>query len=333
MKEALLIVNPRSGVDKGKDLLIETAVRLFEGHGLRLNVEFTDAPGDARRLARRGVEEGMETVVAAGGDGTVKDVADALWGTGTLMGIVPTGSGNGLARSLAVPQDYMEALAVILRGSSLVIDRGVAGGNSFYSAFGVGFDAEVSYRFSQDGRRGRTTYLKHALSRMFTYRPLRFRLSAGDTVINTEAMLVAVCNCMQYGNNAYISPKANPTDGQLDVTVVHGGNFFTKAIAGIDLFSGMLDKNVLVEMFRVPRIEIEGEGDFYMHLDGEPMPGETPISISCQGAGLKIAVPPGVHPFRPLLTPMKAVWEDILCDIRKNLRLQNEGHGRHNKKC
>lgn len=322
MTEVLLIVNPRSGVDKSKDTMIETAARLCESRGLRLNVEFTSGPGDAERIACSGAEEGIERILCAGGDGTVREVADGLWNKAPTMGIVPMGSGNGLARSLGIPQDVEEATKIATGSHSVVIDRGRANGNSFYSAFGVGVDAEVSFQFAHDRRRGRTTYIKHAVRQMFTYRPRRFKLSSEGVSIETDALLIAVCNCMQYGNNAYISPRAIPTDGMLDVTVVHKGSFLAKALAGIDLFSGMLERNLLVEMFKTVEMRIvceEGEPLCITHLDGEPVEMPCVIDIQCERGGLKVAVPEGVHTFKPFLTPMKCMWEDIVADIRKNL--------------
>lgn len=284
-----------------------------------MNIEFTEGPGDARRLAASGT--GMDAVVAVGGDGTVRDVADGVWGTQTVMGVVPTGSGNGLARSLGIPMDLHEALATALAGNWVDIDRGVANGCSFYSAFGVGVDAEISYRFAHDRRRGRTTYIKHAIRQMFSYPPSRFVIRGSRGMAETEALLIAVCNCMQYGNNAYISPKADPRDGLLDVTVVHQGTFLAKVKAGLDLFSGMLDHNVLVEAFRSGALEIEREGveKCIVHLDGEPAEMLSKISIRCERGGLRVAVPVGSRTFKPVLTPLKAMWEDMLADIRKNL--------------
>lgn len=317
-----MIVNPKSGVDKNKDKVLETTARLCESSGLQLNIEFTSLPGDARKLAERGVERGVDLVIAAGGDGTVRDVADALWMSDTSMAILPLGSGNGLARSLGIPQDPAEALRTALGGNTLVIDRGRANGKSFYSAFGVGFDAEVSYQFSNDKRRGKTTYIKHAIQQMFRYRPKKFRITSGDNVIETEALLIAVCNCKQYGNNAYIAPGAKPDDGLLDVTVIHSGNFFAKMIAGIDLLSGRLDKNILVENLRFSNLcitEEEGKDSTLIHMDGEPTVGETLIRLESEPRGLRIAVPKITQKFVPVITPVRSMVDDILLDIKKHL--------------
>lgn len=329
MENVLLIVNPRSGVDKNKEYVIENAARLCESSGLQLDIEFTTGPGDAELIAGRWAKKSRGLVLAAGGDGTVREVADGLWKTGVTLGIVPMGSGNGLARSLSVPQVPTEAIKTALKGHTVDIDRGVANGRPFYSAFGVGIDAEVTYRFSQDKRRGRITYIKHTLRQIFSYKPSRFRLNSKDFAIETEALLIAVCNCMQYGNNAYIAPKAIPTDGLLDVTVVHEGNFLTKTLAGIDLFSGTLDRNILVNMFATKGlvIRMEGAQECIIHLDGEPETTSAEIRIECETGGLKVAVPEGSPRFKPVLSPMKSIWEDMMNDIRKNIKTEFGGKG------
>lgn len=321
-EDVLLIVNPHSGVIKYREDIIEAATRLCDSRGLRLNVVFTKGPGDASKLAGKAADEGYGKVVVAGGDGTIKDAADGLWRRDTALGIIPMGSGNGVGRSLGVPQVEEKALETALGSNYIMLDRGLANGDSFYSAFGVGLDAEISYRFSLDKKRGKSTYIKHALKEIFKYKPRKFRLLTGGNEISTEAMLVAVCNCKQYGNNAYIAPKADPADGELDVTVVHAGNFFAKLVAGIDLFSGNLDHNILVKNFKVSEIEIidEDKGESLItHLDGEPFNTSSNIKIGCEKNGLKIAVPGEVQPFRPYVTPMLSMMEDLVLDIKKNL--------------
>lgn len=323
MNQALLIINPKSGVEKHKDFVVEAAAARCDKSGLCLDVEFTSGPGDAFRLARKAAEEGVAHVIVAGGDGTIRDAANGLWASQSILGIVPLGSGNGLARSMSVSQVVEKALDIAVEGHFATIDRGMANESSFYSAFGIGVDADVSYRFSKDKRRGRTTYIKHAIKELFSCRPRKFHLTMGQNEIKTEAMLIAVCNCQQYGNNAYIAPKADPTDGKLDITVIHSGNFISKMIAGIDLFSGTLDKNVLVENFRAPAVDIveeEAEGNVITHLDGEPMEMSPRVSIRCEEAGLRVAVPKEVHPFKPVFTPMRSILDDMVLDIRKMIK-------------
>lgn len=319
--EILMIVNPTSGVDVNKDTVIETAARLLESQGLRLNVEFTKAKGDASKLASAAIDGGCRTVIAAGGDGTVREVANALWGSSTALGILPLGSGNGLARSLWIPQDYEKAIKIVGENHVINIDRGTANGHHFYSAFGVGFDAEVSYRFALDPHRGRKTYIKYALKELFTYKPRRYKIETDEGILEVEALLIAVCNCMQYGNNAYISPNADPTDGKLDITVVHQGNLALRAVAGFDLISGRLDQNVLVDMFCSGSVSIEPEdGNSLVHLDGEPVKTSLPVRIDCEVAGLRVVVPSKHKAFQPIISPAEAMWDDIVVDLKKRFK-------------
>lgn len=317
MGEVLLIINSKSGVDRKKDGLISAISESLASRGETLDVAYTSRPGDARSFAEEGAQDKKRLVIVAGGDGTINDAASGLWGSETALAIVPVGSGNGLARSLCIPQEIDKAIKIALDGRRAAIDRGAVNGKHFYCAFGTGFDAEVSYKFSLDPRRGRMTYIKYAIKELFTYRPRHFRISTDETEVETDAMLVAVCNCRQYGNNAYIAPGADASDGVLDVTVVHSGNFFAKAVAGFDLLSGCLDKNVLVEMFRVKRAVIETDREGLMHLDGEPSEAPKVMDIQCESGGLNIMVPVSCEQFRPFISPMKSMWGDLVLDIKK----------------
>lgn len=319
MADALLLINSKSGVERCKDSIVASAVKLFESQGRQFEIEYTKAPGDAEKLSHEAAARGIPLVVVVGGDGTVRDAANALWGSDTVLGIIPLGSGNGLARSLGIPQDPIKAIEVATSGHATAIDRGKANGNPFYSAFGVGFDAEVSYKFSLDSRRGRTMYIKHALKEVLKYEPKHFKINFGENEVETDAMLIAVCNCRQYGNNAYIAPMADPTDGNLDVTVLHSGNFFAKVVAGIDLFSGTLDRNRLVGVFRFTEGVITMTEEGWMHLDGEPMEAPKEIRIECEKGGLKVAVPKDREEFRRVISPMKSIFSDFLADIKKNI--------------
>lgn len=284
----MLIINPASGLMRDKDEILMPLAHALEPAVPTLDIRYTHKAGDARQLAREGVDHGYGAVVVAGGDGTVRDVASPLWGSDTTLGILPMGSGNGLARSMGVPMDIEGAIKIIRQGNIRRIDRGMADERPFYCACGLGFDAQVSYKFSQDGRRGLLTYMKHAFMEYLTYEPRRYDIETPDTRITTEALLVAVCNCPQYGNDAFIAPKADPADGLLDVTVVHHGNFLYEAMAGVELFSGRLEQNTLVEMFRVREATITCREGGWIHLDGEPLEQGPVVRISCEHKGLNV---------------------------------------------
>ena len=316
MKEkALLIVNPRSGT-REKDDLSGSLSRLLAGHGVSLTTEYTQAPGDAGRLACEAADAGYGSVVVAGGDGTVREAATSLWGKATSLGIIPGGSGNGLARSLGIPQDFRKAMEIVAEGHVLRIDRGQAAGHSFYCTFGIGFDAAVSEKFAMERRRGRMAYVKSALVEFLKYKPETYALSIGGEILTLNALVVAVCNAPQYGNNAYIAPRAELNDGLLDITVIHSGNLLNTTLAGIELLSGRLDRNILVETFRVPSVSISRLEEGPVHLDGDPLHMGKHIDVECQPDGLEVICPSAVRGFRPIVTPLRSLFEDMITDIR-----------------
>ncbi len=308
--KALLIINPISGTRSkaGLDSYVkETLCPL----GWEVEVVYTQCHGDATRLAKEAVGEGLDAVFAAGGDGTINETAAALCGADTVLGIIPCGSGNGLARHLGIPVDVREGLKVILENHPMPIDFATVNDRKFFCTFGVGFDAAVSEAFARKKTRGKLTYIQSTFETYARYQPEYYTISANGQVLTEKAFLVAVCNASQYGNNAYIAPHAAIDDGLLDVTIIHAGNLFTTAIVGVDMLTGMIDKNVLIHTFRTPRIVIEREKPGVAHLDGEPMGMERQLDIECHHHSLNVYTPRKVQPFKPILTPVTSMFNDL----------------------
>ena len=202
-RQALLVINPVAGT-RSKQGLEEVVSRRLEEVGVSVKTVRTSGSGDAAEFAGSAASDGYEMVISAGGDGTVNEIAGALSHTDTALGILPLGSGNGLARSLGIPQDVVEALNIIAEGHSIRCDRGIVNSLPFYCTFGVGFDAAVSEKFASMKRRGRVTYVRSVFQEFLKYRSQPYALSIGGAVITEQAFLIAVCNASQYGNNAYI---------------------------------------------------------------------------------------------------------------------------------
>lgn len=315
----MLIVNPVSGTrDKSA---IPEIVREILGD-LPLEVRFTASPDDASRFAGEAVREGFGTVVTAGGDGTVSDVASVLRGTSVSLSIIPCGSGNGLARALGIPPDFSAAAKLIKSGRIVACDNGLVNGYPFFCTCGVGFDAEVSRRFAAEKRRGRLSYIKNALLDYLRYSPQPYAISVGGRVITETAFLIAVCNASQYGNNAYIAPRASLTDGLLDVTVVHTGSLIHTALAGVELFTGHLDRNTLIDTFRVSAATISRLKDGAAHIDGEPVSLGRRLEIGIEAANLRVYVPSEVPEFKPIISPLRSMAADIVSDLRFMLGLK-----------
>ena len=315
-KRAFLIVNPVSGTSRKEGLEERVALHLADA-GIKVVPHRTAASGDATRLAREAVDKGFDMVLAAGGDGTINETANALCNTGVTFGIIPCGSGNGLARHLNIPVDIRASLDVIANGRTEVCDHGSVNGQNFFCTFGMGFDAAVSHKFAESKRRGKLTYISNTFKEYISYRPEEYVIRANGRVLTERAFVVAVCNASQYGNNAYIAPHASITDGLLDVTIVHYGNLLSTALVGLDLMSGFIERNMLIHTFRAAELSIERKSPGAVHLDGEPLEMGTDLNVECHPSSLKIFTPEADRPIRPLLTPIMAMMNDFGYTLRK----------------
>lgn len=321
-KKARLIINPVSGT-RSKKGLGEFVENRLKSLGISLEICETKGSGDSFALAKDAVDNHFDIVITAGGDGTVNEAANALAFTNCTLGIIPYGSGNGLARSIGVPQDISAALKLVEKGHTIICDRGIVNETPFYCTFGVGFDAAVSEKFASMKRRGRVSYIRSAIREFFKYQSQAYAIVINGKVITEKALLIAVCNAPQYGNNAYISPKAKLTDGLLDITVVHSDNPFNTLLMSMDMLTGMLDKNRSIGSFRVPELSIVRTIEGPVHLDGEPMQMGKKLNIKCQPKALKVFAPEKSTEFKPFISPLRALMDDLRYDVMDKIRTIN----------
>lgn len=315
MPSALLLINPISGTRNKNDICKLAQTRLDEA-GIELSIVHTAHKGHGAELAREAAAGGTDIVMVAGGDGTVNEVASALMHTDTSLGIIPCGSGNGLARTLGISMDFDKAIDTIAHFRPYSIDCGVADGKPFFCTFGVGFDAAVTEKFSSGKRRGKMQYVRSALLEYLNFSPDHYALEIDGEIYTEEAFLIAVCNASQYGNNAYIAPRASLSDGLLDVTVIRNGSALDQAIVGIDLLSGNIDKNKKIDTFKAHDVKIIRLKEGPAQIDGEPLSMGRKINIHCEDACLKV-LSDGTEPeIRPLITPVQAFFNDMISDLR-----------------
>src|SRR5208283_3527302 len=168
---------------------------------------FTKCPGHATELTKQLVDMNYGRIVAVGGDGTVNEVAKALVDTPTVLGIIPSGSGNGLARFLKIPMRIEDSVYLQNVGKILSIDYGRINNEPFFCTCGVGFDAHIGNKFAKSANRGFFSYVKETYHAYFHYKPLKYTIKIDGEKIKTRAFLITVANAGQYGNDAYISPK------------------------------------------------------------------------------------------------------------------------------
>lgn len=315
-RQLLLIINPVSGI--GNKDSIEPLVRSrLEPLGFEISTAYTCAHGDATRLAGNAVDAGFYGVIAAGGDGTVNETAAALCHSNTALGIIPCGSGNGLARHLGIPLDPLSAVKIIAENHIVKSDYGAVNDMPFFCTFGVGFDAAVSSNFARQHRRGKLAYIKSAISEYIKFHPQVYTISANGHILTEKAFLIACCNASQYGNNAYIAPTASITDGLLDITIIHAGTPFDTALVGMDLFTGYINTNTMIHTFRAPSAVIYRQSEGPAHLDGEPVTIDDTMAIKCHANALPIFTPSREIEFRPIITPIENALKDLASSFNR----------------
>ncbi len=292
-KSILFILNPVSG-NHGKENIPEVIARTLDADRFDCQVRFTEYAGHAAEIARQCVEEGIDIVVAVGGDGTVNEVARSVIHSNTALGIIPCGSGNGLARHLCLPMDVSKAIRVINHCKIEALDYGVINGYPFFCICGMGFDAFISLKFAEAGKRGPITYVEKVLQEGLKYQPETYEIVDEAGVTTHKAFLIACANASQYGNNAYIAPKATMTDGLMDIIIMEPFNAFDAPQISIDLFSKTLDKNSKIKTFRTPRVHIHRSGPGAIHYDGDPVITGADIDVHIERRGINIITNPEI---------------------------------------
>ncbi|MBQ6168050.1 MAG: diacylglycerol kinase family lipid kinase [Muribaculaceae bacterium] len=290
-KHILAIINPVSGTGS-KDKIPRLIDTVIDQEKNDVSIIMTEYAGHATEIAAQAVQDGIDVVVAIGGDGTVNEVGTALVGTDTALAIVPCGSGNGLARHLRISMNASRALQVLNNGVTGRFDYCTVNGKPFFCTCGMGFDAAVSYKFSNEGTRGFITYIKTTLAEYFKYKAQDYIIDIDGNRLEERAFVIACCNAAQYGNNAYIAPRATMQDGLIDVTVMHGFNLAQSPLIGARLFLRSLDKDRHVSIYRGKRVVIERRDEDVMHIDGDPMIMPAKVVIENVNKGISILVPP-----------------------------------------
>ena len=292
-RHILAIINPVSGTGN-KDKIPRLIDTMVDHARNNVSIIATEYPGHANEIAAQAVDDGIDVVVAIGGDGTVNEVGSALCGTQTALAIVPCGSGNGLARHLRIPMNASRALQVLNDGVVGRFDYCTVNGKPFFCTCGMGFDATVSYKFSNEGTRGFITYIKTALTEYLKYKPQDYLIDIDGKEMHEKTFVIACCNAAQYGNNAYIAPRATMQDGLVDVTVMHPFNMVQTPLIGARLFLRQLSHDHHVSIYRGQRVTIERSHDDIMHIDGDPVMMPARVVVENISHGIPILVPPSL---------------------------------------
>jgi diacylglycerol kinase (ATP) len=293
---AVFIINPvaggeRSGLPPAEREAL--ARRGLEEHGLPGEVHLTKAPGHGKDLARQALADGHSPIVAWGGDGTINEVASQLAGSGTPLGIVRAGSGNGLARELGIPTSPERAIEIALGARERVVDHGEIDGRMFLNVAGIGFDAAMALEFNQLGgeRRGSVRYTQIVARAVFRYVSTRYVIETDDRRIESTALILAIANLAQYGTGAVIAPTAKPDDGLLDVVIVEDRGTLGRVGLVPRLFDRTIHKAPGVTIVPTRRVRVEASVPIAFHVDGEPHVGATVLEARVHPASLVVRVP------------------------------------------
>lgn len=288
-KKIAFIINPISGTMKKEDLpdMIRKGLdkRLFTPE-----IVFTEYREHGTELATSFVKRNFEIVVAVGGDGTVNEVAKALVHTNCSLGIIPIGSGNGLARHLGIPMNKRKAIEQLNHSESITIDYGKVNGMPFFCTCGTGFDAYVSSKFAKGNKRGFISYIENIITGYFNYKSQNYHIIGDGINLKIKAFVITFANASQWGNNAYIAPKASVQDGMLDISIM--SNFPVVAIPtlALQLFAKRIDKDLFMTTLRSDKIKLFRKESGPFHYDGEPYEEGTKIEIENVPDGLKVFV-------------------------------------------
>lgn len=288
-KKLLFIVNPISG-GMSKTLITKIIESTINNERFDWEIVYTSYSGHGAVLATMAAENAVDIVVAVGGDGTVNEVARSLVGTQTSLGIIPCGSGNGLARHLHIPLEYRKAVELINTCDIKSIDYGIINKLPFFCTCGMGFDAYISAKFDASLKRGPMMYLENAVKEIINYKPETYIVENEKGSVRYKAFLITCANASQYGNNCYIAPKASMEDGLLDVTILEPFNFAEAPILAIQFLNGMLPNKGNVKMFQTGKLHIIRENAGYIHRDGDPLWGEKEITIEAVPNKLKVII-------------------------------------------
>lgn len=304
------IVNPISGTH-GKEGIVRMIPGLFPEDTFDTEIRYTERAGHAAEIAREAVVRKVDVVVAVGGDGTVNEVAGALVHTSVALGIVPCGSGNGLARHLGLPMNAEGALQVISECNIHCLDYGLINGNPFFCTAGVGFDAFLSDKFNKSGRRGLLSYVENALLEGVKYEPETYELEILGEEENKRsytAFLITCANASQYGNDFYIAPQASMSDGLMDVTIMEPFNVFEAPQIAYQLVHRTIENNSRIKTFRCRELVIRRTTPGVIHVDGDPKETTANVKVSLVHNGIRMVVNVNKAEWQP---PLLKMFSDI----------------------
>ena len=291
MKKTIsFIINPLSG-GKDKSHIPKLIKSTIDTEKYEIDIQITSSENETLHKAARAVENKFDAVVAVGGDGTLNNVARYAKNSDLVLGVIPMGSGNGFARELGISMDVRKSLQTINDWHIKSCDTGTVNDTFFINLMGVGFDAHVTGLFANSQTRGLSTYAKITLGEFMNYKYHSYSVLLDGVQVEHSAFLLSVCNGTQFGNNAFIAPKASMDDGSFDVSVVEKFEIWQTPEIGLRLFNKSIHKMNFVKSYKAKEIVIKRAKEDMVNIDGEPVMMGKELKIKNQPKSIKVIVP------------------------------------------
>ncbi len=291
MKNIAFIINPISGTQQNAKRKLPKLIDKELDHSQWLpNIVFTEYAGHATELARQFAVMGFDAVVAVGGDGTVNEVAQGLRDTQTALAILPMGSGNGFARHMQIPMSLTRAIQLLNHSEPIRCDYGLANDKMFVTTCGTGFDALIADRFAGSSKRGLKTYIENVLKDLLTYKSQTYHIVGQDLDITHKAFLVTFANAAQWGNDAFIAPKASVQDGKMDICMMSSSALLGAPGLALRLFTKSIDNSLFMDTVKAKDVMLYREEEAPFHIDGDPVQMPKDIHIRIVEDGISVLV-------------------------------------------
>jgi len=289
----LIIANPAVGIESGKRAVVENIASCISSKGGSVDVTYSLKPGLGKKYSSISKFEGYDAVYAAGGDGTVNDVASGLVGGDIPLGVIPLGSGNGFARGLDIPSDQESLIEILLQNKTTKIDTGKISSRFFCATAGIGFDAKIAYDFNKVHKvnRALTMYFFLGIKNYFLNRTENLTLIFDGKEIRRKLFGLTIANSAQYGGGAVIAPHANLKSGKLIAVLIPRINMFNVIPAIKKLFDGSVDELNQLEFIEFKYLKIKRKKTGLYHVDGEAYKGNSTLNVMLNPSSLKVIVP------------------------------------------
>lgn len=293
MKKVRLLINPHSGLGTALDGIRQPLLDHWDHPDTDLTIQFSKSKEDGQEKAKRAVSEGVHTLLVAGGDGMINSIGSVLIGSDVSLGVIPTGSGNGMARHFDIPLDPSAAVAALANASPKAIDVGFANDQPFFITCSLAWDAALVKAFERSPVRGVLPYVFAGVYEFFEYQPQPFTLILDEKqeIQIEDPQLCTIANLTQYGGGAQIAPGAKSDDGQLQLVIIRRKNF-AKVLPMIGkMFDGTIDRLKDLETFSFHTLTVRRQNEGPMQLDGELLSAPAEVHIHVQPRTLNVLVP------------------------------------------